>query len=70
MKIRLKTKAFINNHLHGPGDIVDLPEGVKGPVRMVTIKHEKIDYGTDPSVDANRILPEMREEPLYEEVKE
>jgi hypothetical protein len=36
-RIRLLTSAQINNHVYGPGDIVTLPEGVRGPYRSVAV---------------------------------
>lgn len=68
MRIRLKATAFIDGHIRHPGDIVTLPAGVKGPVRIVQKSHDRIDYGTNPPVDANRILGQVEEVPLYDEL--
>lgn len=70
MRIRLKAPFFFQNHRYEAGDIVDLPEGVPGPHRSRSITHDKIDYGTDPSIDANRILGESVLEPLFDVVDE
>jgi hypothetical protein len=79
MRIRLKTQFFMDGHLYQPGEIVTLPDGVKGPHRMRVSSndrtdpsqpppHDRIDYGTDPAVDANRLLPGVEEEPLFDVV--
>jgi hypothetical protein len=70
MRIRLKAPFFFQNHLYQPGEIVELPEGVEGPHRSKTVSHDKIDYGTNPSIDANRILGDIALEPLFDVVEE
>lgn len=68
MRIRLKVPAYINNHRHDAGDVIDLPEGIEGPHRTKRLTHDRIDYGTNPPVDANRILGELDLEPLFDVV--
>lgn len=70
MRIRLKAPFFFQNHLYQPGEIVDLPDGVQGPHKSRTVSHDKIDYGTNDPIDANRMLGEVALEALYEEVVE
>ncbi len=70
MKIRLTEPCFFNNHLHQAGDVIDLPEGVRGPHRAVRKSHDRIDYSEDPPIDANRALGQLDDVPLYEIVKE
>jgi hypothetical protein len=69
-RIRLLSPAFIGNHLYEREEIVGLPDGVKGPHRTVAKSHDRISYGTDPAIDANRLLGEVEDVPLYEEVKD
>lgn len=70
MRIRLKAPCFFQNHLYQPGEIIDLPEGMEGPHKSRAVSHDQIDYGTDPSIDANRILGTVELEPLFEVVAE
>lgn len=70
MRIRLKTKMLFQGRIHNAGELVELPDGVKGPHQARQVTHDKIDYGTNPPIDANRILGKIEDVPLYEEVKE
>lgn len=70
MRIRLKAPCFFNNHLYQAGEIIDLPEGMEGPHKSKTVTHDQIDYGTDPSIDANRILGKVDLEPLFDVVED
>jgi hypothetical protein len=36
-RIRLLTSAQISNHVYGPGEVVALPDGVRGPHRSVSV---------------------------------
>jgi hypothetical protein len=36
-RVRLLTSAQINNHVYGPGEIVTLPDGVRGPYKSVAV---------------------------------
>jgi len=69
-RIRLKEAAFIGNHRYEAGEIVTLADGVKGPHRAMRRSHDKIDYGTNPPIDANRQVGELEDVPLYDVVKE
>jgi hypothetical protein len=68
-RVRLHGPCFFNNHLHGPGDVIELPKGVEGPHKSRAVSQDKIDYGTDPSIDANRILGEVALDPLFDVIK-
>ena len=65
-RVRLHTRSFLDNHLHEPGDVVELAPGVEGPHKSRTVSHDRIDYGTNPPVDANRILGEIALDPLFD----
>lgn len=67
-KIRLKACAFINNHLCQSGDIVEIDAMDRGPHTTKRLAHDKIDYGQNPPIDANRVLGEIEDIPLFEEV--
>lgn len=70
MRIRLKAPCFFQNHLYQPGEIIDLPEGMEGPHKSRSVSHDQIDYGTNPSIDANRILGKVELEPLFDVVED
>lgn len=70
MRIRLKAPFYFRGHLHQPGDVVDLPEGAAGPHRAVQVSVDRISYDPANGLDANRILGEIREEPLFDIVEE
>ena len=36
-RIRLLTSAQISNHVYGPGELVTLPDGVRGPHKSVSV---------------------------------
>ena len=65
MRCRLKEQAFIDGGLRDPGYEFVLPEGVRGPHRAMRKSFDRIDVLRD----SNRLLGEMEDEPLYEEVK-
>lgn len=68
-RIRLKVPCFFNNHRHDQGDVIELPEGIAGPHKSRAVTQDKIDYGTDPSIDANRILGEVALDPLFDVIE-
>ena len=68
MRIRLKERCFIGGRLCEPGEVVTLAEGQKGPTRSVRTNSDKIDYGTNPPIDANRRIGEVVDVPLYDVV--
>lgn len=68
-RVRLHTRAFIDNHLHEGGDVAQLAPGVEGPHKSRTVSHDKIDYGTNPPVDANRLLGEVALDPLFDVIE-
>jgi hypothetical protein len=67
-RIRLLAPAQIDGQLLPAGSIVTLADGVRGPHRAVHKTHDRIDYGTDPEIDANRIAGEIEDQPLYVEL--
>jgi hypothetical protein len=69
-KVRLLARAFIDNHLYEPGEIVTLKDGDRGPHRAVRNGVLKIDYDPANGLDANRIQDGTHDEPLFVEVKE
>lgn len=69
-RMRLHEAAFINNHHYQRGDIIELPDGVKGPHRAMRVNQDKIDYGTNPPIDANREVGALEDRPLYDLVDE
>ena len=66
MRIRLLTPCFINGTRHNAGDIVVLPDGVRGPHRAIHKTEDRVDY--DPANETDRLLAEVEDVPLYEEV--
>ncbi len=70
MKIRLTEPCFFNNHMHQAGEVIDLPDGMRGPHRAERRSHDRIDYQDDPPIDANRMLGRIEDVPLFESVKE
>ncbi len=69
-RIRLHETMFIGGRLYDRGEIVTLPDGAKGPHRAVRISHDKIDYSTDPAIDANREIGKLEDVPLFDVVDE
>jgi hypothetical protein len=65
MRIRLKEACFLNNHRYNRGDIVTLPDGVRGPHRTVRQADEKFFNGNLTPEDY-RVLAELCDEPLFE----
>lgn len=70
MRIRLKAPFFFNNHLYQPGDVVDLPEGLRGPHRSVQQTPDKIDYDPANGLDANHTPGKIADEALYDVIEE
>jgi|HubBroStandDraft_4_1064222.scaffolds.fasta_scaffold640171_2 hypothetical protein len=70
MRIRLKEACQFGGRLCAAGEIVTLPDGVKGPHRAVRKTHDRIDYSTNPPIDANRLLGDVIDVPLYDEVSD
>jgi hypothetical protein len=68
MRIRLKEACQFGGRLCAAGEVVTLAEGVRGPHRAVRKTQDRIDYGTSPPIDANRILGDVVDVPLYDEV--
>jgi hypothetical protein len=66
MRIRLHEPTIINGHRHARGDIVEIPDGSKGPHRAMRKSADKIDYSTDPPIDANHVTGEFEDVPLYD----
>ena len=66
LRIRLKERCFVHGRVHDVGEIVMLPEGMAGPHRTVHRSVDRIDYRTNPAVDANRLLGETIDVPLYD----
>lgn len=70
MRIRLKERCQFLGRLYEPGEELILPDGVRGPHRVVRKSHDRIDYSTDPPIDANRMIGEVVDEPLFDVVEE
>lgn len=68
MRLRLKTKFVYQGRVYQPGEIVDLPDGVRGPHRAVTRTPDAIDFKSRGSDHANHLISEVVDEPLYEEL--
>ena len=66
MRIRLKEKVQFAGRVYDRGEEVIIPDGIKGPHRAVRRSHDKIDYSTNPAIDANRDLGKLVDEPLYD----
>lgn len=69
-KIKLTAECIINGRREMPGAIVEIGDKDRGPHRAHRRQPDRIDYGTDPAIDANRNLGEIVDVPLFEEVKE
>jgi len=65
-RIRIKEKVFFEGKVYGPGDILTLPDGIKGPHRAISRNEDRIDYGTNPPIDANRRIGDIEDVPLYD----
>jgi hypothetical protein len=65
MRIRLKESAFVDNHRYERGDIVTLPDGVRGPHRTVRQADERF-FNGNLKPEHYRILAERCDEPLFE----
>jgi hypothetical protein len=68
MRIRVKERCHFAGKIYEAGDEVILPEGMKGPHRAVRKSMDRIDYSTDPAIDANRAIGDMVDVPLYDVV--
>jgi hypothetical protein len=66
IRIRLKETCQFGGRLCAAGEVVLLPDGVKGPHRATRKSQDRIDYRTSPPIDANRILGEIEDVPLYD----
>ncbi len=62
-RCRLLAPAQIGGALCAPGHEFFLAPGAAGPRRAVVHAHEKLDVAND----AARLLPDLIDEPLYEE---
>lgn len=69
MKIRLKERCFFQGHLHQAGDVITLPDGMRGPHRAVRKGAPAIDYDPGNGLDANHTIGETVDEPLFEEIE-
>jgi hypothetical protein len=69
-KYRLLADAIIDGARVEAGTIIDRPADWKGPHECVRKSHDRIDYDPLNGLDANRILGEMTDEPLYVLVKD
>lgn len=69
MRMRLKAPCFINNHRYRPGEIVTLPDGIKGPHRTVRQADAHF-FGRDLTAADYQKLAAACDEPLYEELPE
>jgi len=66
MRIRIKEKVYFAGRIYEPGEEVILPDGVRGPHRAVARGEDRVDYGTNPPIDANRRLGDIVDVPLYD----
>jgi hypothetical protein len=69
-KYRLLDDSIIDGARVEAGTIIERPAGWKGPYECVRKSHDRIDYDPINGLDANRILGEMADEPLYVLVEE
>jgi hypothetical protein len=69
MRIRVKEKVQFAGKIYEPGEEIILPDGIKGPHRAVRKTLDRIDYSTDPPIDANRQIGELEDVPLYDVVE-
>jgi hypothetical protein len=65
-RIRLREVCQFGGRLCAAGEVVLLPDGIKGPHRATRKSQDRIDYRTNPPIDANRILGEIEDVPLYD----
>jgi len=65
-RIRIKDRVFFEGRVREPGEEISLPDGVKGPHRAVSHAEDRIDYGTNPPIDANRRIGDIEDVPLYD----
>lgn len=63
MRIRIKERCYFNRRLLHTGDEVELPDGVKGPYRVVRKSEDKVDYSSGEPI---RVLGEVEEVPLFD----
>lgn len=69
-RYRLTAPAQMDGAVRGRGHEFTLAEGQMGPHRAVRVTHDHIDYDPANGIDANHVPGEMKDEPLYEEVKD
>lgn len=69
MKVRLLAPIHHQGRLHEAGEIIDVPDDWKIPKRARRKSPDKIDYTTDPAIDAQHLPGEFEDVPLAEEVK-
>jgi hypothetical protein len=61
-RCRLLVRAQMNGGICEPGHLFDLADGELGPHKTVIHAHERLDIAND----AQRLLPDYVDEPLYE----
>jgi hypothetical protein len=69
MRIRLKETCEFAGRIYQRGEELILPDGMKGPMRAQRKLQDRIDYSTNPPIDANRQLGELEDVPLYDVVE-
>ena len=69
-RYRLLARAQMHGTLREPGYEFTLAEGERGPHKGVHVSHDKVDNDPANGIDANRIVGNAIDIPLYEEIKE
>lgn len=65
-RIKLLERAHVNGRIHEAGEEIVLGDGDPGPHRVERLSEDRIDYSG--GADAVRIVGEVRDVPLYEEL--
>jgi hypothetical protein len=60
---RLLERALVGGEVHEAGYEFTLPDGVPGPMKTITLKHERYQ-----AVGGEHVPGEYKDVPLYEEV--
>jgi hypothetical protein len=68
MKVRLHEAIHYQGRVHERGEIIEVPDDWKIPLRAQRKSHDRIDYSTDPPIDANHTVGEFEDVPLAEAV--
>ena len=69
-RIRISTRCHMDGALREPGYETVLPPGVSGPHRTFQPSVDRIDYDPANGIDANRLIADTKDIPLYTLVEE